>query len=89
MKAAFEKQDQFLIKGRREIGFRSWLPSFHTHAEMIYMIKGTIQTTVDGQKHILQPGELSVIFPYVPHAYEGGSEAEALVLMVDPKAVVY
>ena len=89
MKAAFEKQDQFLIKGRREIGFRSWLPSFHTHAEMIYVIKGTIQTTVDGQKHILQPGELSVIFPYVPHAYEGVSEAEALVLMVEPKAVVY
>ena len=89
MKAAFEKQDQFLIKGRRENGFRSWLPSFHTHAEMIYVIKGTIRTTVDGQKHTLQPGQLSVIFPYVPHAYEGDTEAEALVLMVEPKAVVY
>ena len=89
MKAAFEKQDQFLIKGRREIGFRSWLPRFHTHAELIYVIKGTIQTTVDGKEHTLQPGELSVIFPYVPHSYEGVPDAEALVLMVEPKAVVY
>ena len=89
MKAAFEKQDQFLIKGRREVGFRSWLPSFHTHAELIYVIKGSIRTTVDGKEHTLRPGELSVIFPYVPHSYEGVSDAETLVLMVEPKAVVY
>ena len=89
MKAAFEKQDQFLIKGRREIGFRSWLPSFHTHAELIYVIQGTIQTTVDGKEHTLRSGELSVIFPYVPHSYEGVPDAEALVLLLEPKAVIY
>ena len=89
MRAAFEKQDQFLIKGRREIGFRSWLPSFHTHAELVYVIKGNIRTTVDGCEHLLQPGEMSVVFPYVPHSYEGAPDAEALVLMLEPKAVVY
>lgn len=89
MKAAFEKQDQFLIKGRRELGFRSWLPSFHTHAELVYVIKGTIRTAVDGKEHTLREGELSVIFPYVPHSYKGGPDAEALVLMFAPEAVVY
>ena len=68
MKAAFEKQDRFFLKGRREIGFRSWMPSFHIHAELIYVIKGTIQTTVDGKEHALRSGELSVIFPYVSHS---------------------
>ena len=89
MRAAFEKQDQFLIKGRREIGFRGWLPSFHTHAELVYVIKGNIRTIVDGKEHLLQQGEMSVVFPYVPHAYEGAPDAEALVLMLEPKAVVY
>ncbi len=89
MKALFEKQDQFLLRGRRQIGFRGWPPMFHHHGELVYVIEGTIKTTVDGIEHILRPGELSVIFPYVTHSYEDAPDASALVLMVTPEAIAF
>lgn len=89
MRATFEKQDQFLLRGRRQIGFRSWPPMFHHHAEMVYVVKGSIKTNVDGKTHTLVPGELSVIFPYVTHSYEASAEAEALVLMISPEASAF
>jgi len=88
MKAVFEKIHPFAIKGWHYIGFRDWLPAFHPHVEMVYVVSGCVKTVVDGVEHTLREGELSVIFPYVSHSYEK-SGAEVLVLIAAPEALAF
>ena len=89
MKAIFQQHKQFLLRDHMEIGFRSWPPMFHHHAELVYVLKGNIKTTVNGENYTVQAGELLVIFPYVVHSYEAVPQADALVLMVAPEAVTF
>ena len=61
---------------------------FHAHLELIYVKKGTIKTTIDGVTHVLQPGELCVLFPYLSHSYEDG-EADGYLLLLDPSITAF
>lgn len=89
MKGVFEKKEQLYLSGRRVQGFKGWPPMFHTHAELLYVIKGCIRTTVDGHVHILREGELLVLFPYLPHSYDNAPDAEAIVILFDPMVVAF
>ena len=69
MRGIFEKKDHFGLSAKKVSGFQGYPPMFHTHAELIYVMKGSINTIVDGQTHILQEGELLLLFPYLTHSY--------------------
>lgn len=83
MKAVFEKKDKVNIITRRVLGFRGFAPMFHSHCELIYVIKGEISVTIDGISKALAPGEISITFPYVTHSYEDAVDAEAIIILFD------
>ena len=85
MKAIFEKTDNFGMHAMRVKNFRGFPPMFHSHLELIYVVSGEIPMIIDGQSHSLASGEMSVLFPYVVHNYESAPEAEAFIILFDPK----
>ena len=70
-------------------GFIGYPPMFHPHGELIFVIKGSIKTVVDGEEHLLQAGEISLLFPYLTHSYEANPEAETIILLFDPSATAF
>ncbi len=84
MNGIFEKQTHFGMKGTRFTDFVGYPPMFHIHGELIYVTKGSIETTVDGLSHRLEAGELCVLFPYLTHSYTATAEAEGILLLFDP-----
>lgn len=83
MEGIFEKNNlRFFIKQVK--GFWGFEPMFHSHAEIIYVISGSIEMNISGKKHTLLPGQLSIAFPYAVHSYAPAPEAEAVILMFDP-----
>ncbi|MBO5868203.1 MAG: helix-turn-helix domain-containing protein [Oscillospiraceae bacterium] len=89
MKGIFEKKDYFVLHGLQVNGFRGYPPMFHTHGELIYVVKGSVNICVDGDSHTLTEGELSVVFPYLTHTYEDSPEAEVIILLFDPHATAF
>ncbi|MBP3605721.1 MAG: helix-turn-helix transcriptional regulator [Clostridia bacterium] len=85
MKAVFQKTGKHGITAMRVQGFRGYPPMFHPHLELIYVIKGEIPMTIDGQDRVLRAGEMSVLFPLVVHSYESAPEAEACILLFEPR----
>ena len=89
MKGIFEKKGHFGVKGHRIKGFCGYPPMFHTHGEMIYVMKGSLPTVVDGKEHILREGELCLLFPYLTHFYENAPDAEVLLILFDPEVTAF
>ena len=89
MKGVFEKKDYFELHGVCVEGFHGYPPMFHNHGELIYVVKGNISICVDGKDHILQEGEMSVVFPYLPHSYEDAPDAVVLIVLFDPLATAF
>lgn len=89
MKGVFEKKEHLYLSGRRVQGFHGYPPMFHTHAELLYVISGSIRTTVDGIAHTLCAGELMVVFPYLTHSYEEAPDTEAIVILFDPAVTAF
>lgn len=42
----------------------------HDAVEIVCVTNGFLTMTVDGQQHTLEPGDISVAFPLVPHSYD-------------------
>ena len=89
MKGIFEKKDYFVLHGLIAEGFRGYPPMFHTHGELLYVIKGAVNICVDGMTHRLQEGEMSIVFPYLTHTYEDAPDAQVLILLFDPRATAF
>lgn len=89
MKGIFERKDYFELHGLSAHGFRGYPPMFHTHGELIYVVRGEINICVDGKSHLLKEGELSVVFPYLTHSYENEPDADALIILFDPLATAF
>jgi len=89
MNGIFEKKSHFLLQGVRIRGFRGYRPMFHTHAELVYVLRGTLNIIIDGAAHVLQAGQLAAIFPYIPHSYDDAPDAEVLLLLFSPEAVIF
>lgn len=86
MKIPFEKNDLRLI-AKQGRGFQGFPMMFHTHMEILCVIKGEIKVNAGGQSKILKSGDLCVIFPYVFHGYENSPEAEFRLIMFSPEVV--
>lgn len=89
MKGIFEKKNYFVLDGLQVDGFCGYPPMFHTHGELIYVIKGSVNICVDGKTHLLQAGELSVVFPYMTHTYDDAPDAQVLIVLFDPRATAF
>ncbi len=83
MEGIFEKNDvKFYI--RRSNNSWEYAPMFHSHAEIIYVISGSISMTISGCKYTLQPGQMSIAFPYAVHTYTTAPDTESIILLFDP-----
>lgn len=89
MNAVFEKKSYFQLDGSKIQGVRGFLPMFHPHGELIYVIRGSVDVTVDGVDYRLCAGDGAVIFPYLPHSYERAPDAQVCLLLFDPSATVF
>ncbi len=83
MEGIFEKND-LKFKITKVSGFRTFESMFHSHMEIIYIISGSINMTIDGSSRTLLPGEMCITFPYLIHCYENSTDAEAIILLFDP-----
>lgn len=89
MKGVFEKKDYFELHGVKVCGFHGYPPMFHTHGELILVLKGSIHINVDGDRYVLREGEMSVVFPYLTHSYVDAPDAEALIILFDPLTTAF
>ena len=87
MKAVFQKTDDFDLVAKKIKNFKGFPPMFHSHLELIYVISGEVNMTIDGQSHRLCEGELSMLFPYVIHSYEHAPDAEIIMFLFEAKTV--
>lgn len=68
----------------------AYTPHVHAHLELLYVTKGAMDVTVDGQSERLHTGDLAVIFPHTLHSFETlpepeGSGEEIVVLVIHPR----
>lgn len=85
MKGVFENNDLCIV-AKQIKGFWAFPPMFHAHMEIVFVINGKINMTIDGKFHTLMPGELSICFPYLIHSYEESPDAEAVILLFSASA---
>ncbi len=55
----------------------------HQQIEFIYLSKGTAICNVDNHEKALQPGDMAIVFSYIPHRYNF-IDAEYYMVMFDP-----
>ena len=89
MKGVFEKKDYFVLHGVHVNGFRGYPPMFHTHGELIYVVKGCLSICVDGKENVLREGDMSIVFPYQTHSYDDAPDADVLIILFDPLATAF
>lgn len=89
MNGIFEKKDYFQLNCLCFRGFRGYIPMFHPHGELVYVIEGSLPVTVDGQSHTLQAGELAILFPYLTHSYESAPDSNVIILLFDPASTAF
>lgn len=83
MKGIFEKNGLRII-ARKVSGFIGFPPMFHAHCEIIYVISGNIQVSIDGNSKILTENHMCITFPYSVHEYSPSPDAEAIIIMFSP-----
>lgn len=89
MGVAYEKHEPFYLRGWQGIGFRGYPPMSHTHAELIYVVRGTIDVNVDGQSLTLHAGQLFVLFSRLIHTYQDAPDAQVILLLFDPSVTAF
>ena len=86
MTGIFENND-LTITAKQVHGFRGFPAMFHSHMEVVYVLRGSIRMQIDGMARTLRPGQLSISFPYVVHSYDSAPEADAIILLFSPACV--
>lgn len=89
MNGIFERDPYFPLNAWMGRGFLRYAPSFHVHAELVYVIEGSVPVTVDGIEHTLVAGEIAFLFPYLTHSYEKSPDSNSIVLLFDPAATFF
>lgn len=83
MKAFFERKEHFNLIAKHVSYFKGFAPMFHSHCELIHVVDGEIQLTVDGIPHRLCSGETCLVFPYTVHQYEDAPQTDAYIFLFD------
>lgn len=61
----------------------SYPTRFHRDAEVVYVVEGEVELTVDGKQYLVGPGDVSVVFPNISHATPR-QNARKYMLLVNP-----
>ncbi len=69
MKGIFENKELKII-GVETDNMHAYEPMFHSHGEIIYVSDGSLGVNIDGNKRVMEPGDMCVVFPYAIHSYE-------------------
>ena len=80
MQAVFEKND-IKISVISFKDFDTYESMFHSHMEIVYILSGHINVTIDAISKKLEKGQASITFPYSVHSYEKGKGAEGILVM--------
>lgn len=86
MKASFENNDINIQAGTYD-GLKGFPLMFHSHAEIIYVISGSMRVSIDNIQKTLTPGQMSICFPYSVHEYSESPNAKTMILLFSPDAV--
>lgn len=63
-----------------------FIPHLHCEAEFFLLLDGCQQMTVDGQSHLLTPGEAALIFPNRVHSFTEPEDARYIIGILDMSA---
>lgn len=80
----YEPKPAAYFKGWHGVGFHEYPPMFHNHAELVYVVSGTIHLTVEGESFTLHDGQLFILFSYLAHSYSEEPDAEVILMLFDP-----
>ncbi len=58
------------------------LPHFHSALELVYMISGSIEATLNGKQHCIQEGELLLVPSYIVHRYLTPAASDTIVMII-------
>lgn len=86
MKGVFESNN-LIITAKLINGIWPFPPMFHSHAEIICLISGSAEITIDGITREMSPGDISFSFPYSIHEYKSAPTATALLVMFSPEII--
>jgi len=59
----------------------------HKQVEIIYIIKGMLKSTINGEEKILLAGDMSICFPNIVHSTESIGNSVAILIIFDAKFV--
>lgn len=89
MQSVFEKRPSNLLYANQVHGFEGFPPMFHSHGELLYVVSGSLNITIDGKNYLLREGQISVLFPYLTHSYQSAPEADVLFFLFDPSVIAF
>ena len=89
MQSIFEKRPTDLLYGNLTKGFPGFPPMFHSHGELLYVARGSLNITIDGKNYVLQEGQISILFPYLTHSYQSAPESDVLFFLFDPSVIAF
>lgn len=85
----YEKRSPAYLKGWHGTGFRGYPLMFHHHAELIYVVRGSISVTVEGETFTLRERELFVLFSSLAHSYQEAPDAQVILMLFDPSVTAF
>ncbi len=65
----------------------SFLSHVHSHIEFVFVLKGSIDITVENQKHILKSGDVAIIMPYEIHEEISGEDVDIFIIACPPEYI--
>lgn len=73
-------------KGNLQVGMSyniTFPEHLHDHVEMLYVLEGTIEVSVHGERNTMHQGDCVVIFPNQIHSYLSSLPNQTLILIFD------
>ena len=62
-------------------------PHYHANVEIIYVSKGSMLVTIDGQQNRVPAGSFCMILPWQIHSFSSPEESESIVLVCPTKYI--
>lgn len=81
MKSLYQKREHWYhCQVSKNLSYPAHL---HGECELHYVLSGEIDITINGQKHILKEGDLSIAFPNTIHTLSTREESSVLIIIFD------
>ncbi len=83
MKYYFEEKKANYELPTRKRSLTAWA-HVHSNVELIYMLEGTVEATVNGNSYTLKKGDLFFVFPNQVHYYENYNNLDCVMTVFNP-----